>query len=495
MAGSGDYAQVSTVVRRLSDLLSLLNPVKLVSVASEVVHEISTPPPGDPEALEALAAAYRAAGSAIAPVTEEVGRIGAVPLPDAWKGGAVTDAAEVLDATARAVDRTPQALTAAADALTELATAVRDHQRRHGELRQRLRDAVHDATHAFGLPIPDPVGAAKLVAAVGGMVSGCVRVYTDSLIAADRAASRFSDIRGRARAAAAADGGLAPDDAVVLADQVVGVLADGYDDGVLTSGQLTGAGTALAALARPDRARFDDLLARACSDTERAWLLKALTAGHGLAELSGFAETVRGADARRLDQRLSLIDRGAAGDHTRAGAAVRQYEETTCGTTSLIVARAERDPLYALSLTSGDFAANFRAERDRVHEETNRLYPQAIGTSPPGMAHYLNEHSRAEYTWRVVDDTKRREVSATLREIVTAVDRGDPVPLLVGGPVPRHYVLAVGHRDGAVLVYEPTSGDTVAVPERDFLAGNLQHSLGFDHVQVAVLPRAPSTGR
>src|SRR6266545_423201 len=125
---SSDYGQVTTVVQRLGDLLSLLNPVKLVMVVAEVIKEIAVPPPGDPGALDNLAAAYRAAADAVRPIAADVGKVGTDHLPEAWKGGAATDAAAVITALGKAVDRTPQAFTDAADALTELAGAVRDQQ-------------------------------------------------------------------------------------------------------------------------------------------------------------------------------------------------------------------------------------------------------------------------------------------------------------------------------------------------------------------------------
>jgi hypothetical protein len=489
-----DYGQVTTVVQRLGDLLSLLNPVKLVMVVAEVIKEIAVPPPGDPGALENLAAAYRTAADAIRPIARDVGKVGTDHLPEAWKGGAATDAAAVITALGKAVDRTPQAFTDAAAALTELAGAVREQQRRHGELHQALHDATHDATHAFGLPIPDPTALDDVVRAVARLISGCIEVYTASLDSADRATSRFADIAGRARAAAAVDGGLAPDDAIVLAGAMVSVpgVGDDYDDGILTPAQLEAAGQKLGSLSPEDRAKVNELLGKAGSDTERAWLLKGLAAGHSVEELTGFADKIRGKDAAWLNSHLSLIDRGGTGDQDRLGIDVRQYEDTTCGTTSLIVARAEADPLYALSLTEGDFQANFKAERDRVHDETNVIWPEALGTSPEGMADYMNKHSAAtgtQYDWHLVDDTNSREISSTMREVVTSADQGHPVPVLVGGAIPQHYVLVVGHSGGDVLIYEPTSGETVRVAERDFLNGHLAGTAGFDHVQAVVVPR------
>jgi len=52
-----------------------------------------------------------------------------------------------------------------------------------------------------------------------------------------------------------------------------------------------------------------------------------------------------------------------------------------------------------------------------------------------------------------------------------------------------HYVLIVGNEGGDVLIYEPTGGETVRVPEEDFLNGNLSDSAGFDHVQSVMVPK------
>ncbi len=83
--------------------------------------------------------------------------------------------------------------------------------------------------------------------------------------------------------------------------------------------------------------------------------------------------------------------------HERFGARVDQYDNYTYGTTSLIMTRAAADPLYALTFTEGiddlserarlpEFERRFSAEQARVHDETNVLYPEFIGTSPMGMA-------------------------------------------------------------------------------------------------------------
>ncbi|MGH3433135.1 MAG: hypothetical protein ACRDQB_09895 [Thermocrispum sp.] len=526
---SEDYLQVSTILSRLKTLSEFVvpgtiipNPVRIAELIRDVVSEVSDPPPGDPDTLETLARSFRTAADAIAPIGADVGQLGTTTLPAAWEGGAATEASAVLEATDKAIEGTPAAFRRAAEAVEDLSDDVRDQQDRHAQLHEDLDAAFYDATHirveistpdwlpgpditvGGDLPIVDPTALAELCGRVYDLISGCIDVYTDALDTVNRTVTRFADLTGDARAAAAVDGGLAPDDAVVLADKMVDTgLGDGFDDGILTPAQLERAAAKLDALSEGDRAKLQELLDAAGSDEQRAWILKGLAAGHGVAELRPFAEKIREMSPEELSQHLSLIDRGGGGDQERRGIDVRQYEDTTCGTTSLIVARAEADPLYALSLTEGDFEESFKAERDRVHEWTNthRLpgdvphWPEGLGTLPPDMAAYMNQYSEAtgvEYDYRLVDDTNQRDVSADLRDSLTAANRGDPVPMLVANQNPAdgmHYVLITGHENGNVLIYEPTSGDTVSVPESDFLNGTLSDSAGYDHVQSVMVPK------
>lgn len=526
---SDDYLQVSTIISRLKTLSEFFvpgtfipNPLRIAELIGDVLHEVSDPPPGDPDTLETLAQAYRTAAEAIAPIGADTGHLGTTTLPAAWEGGAATEASAVLTATDKAIDRTPTAFRRAAETLEDLSDDIRDQQDRHADLHDALDQAMYDATHirvevstpdwlpgpditiGGDLPMADPTALADLIRRAYDLITGCIDVYTDALDTVNRTVSRFNDLAGDARAAAAVDGGLAPDDAVVLADKMVDTgLGDGFDDGILTPAQLERAGLKMDELSEADGAELQGLLDSAGSDEQRAWILKGLAAGHDVTALTTFAERIRGMSPAELSEHLSLIDRGGEGDQERRGIDVRQYEDTTCGTTSLIIARAESDPLYALSLTDGDFEENFKAERDRVHEWTNthRLpgqtthWPQGLGTLPPDMAAYMNEHSGAtgvEYDWRMVDDTNQRDVSADLRDSLTAADQGTPVPMLVANQNPAdgmHYVLVVGHEGGNVLIYEPTDGETISVPESDFLNGDLSDSAGYDHVQSVVVPK------
>src|SRR5690606_4759651 len=90
---SDDYLQVSTILSRLKRLSEFFlpggipNPVRIAELISDVLDEISTPPPGDPDTLEELARAYRSAADVIALIGTDTGRLGTTTLPAAWEGG------------------------------------------------------------------------------------------------------------------------------------------------------------------------------------------------------------------------------------------------------------------------------------------------------------------------------------------------------------------------------------------------------------------------
>ena len=68
----------------------------------------------------------------------------------------------------------------------------------------------------------------------------------------------------------------------------------GLDNGILTAPQLKRAGDILDAMSPQERAQVQALLDQAGSEAQRAYILKALAAGHSVAEVSGFATTIRG---------------------------------------------------------------------------------------------------------------------------------------------------------------------------------------------------------
>ena len=100
-------------------------------------------------------------------------------------------------------------------------------------------------------------------------------------------------------------------------------------------------------------------------------------------------------------------------------------------------------------ISPNSFGSRYDARQKQVHRQTNRFWPQALGTTPWGAARWLRDHVPAagRYRVRLVDDTSPADVEALLSAVDAALAAGQPVPLVVGSLVPRHYVLALC-RDG-----------------------------------------------
>jgi hypothetical protein len=188
------------------------------------------------------------------------------------------------------------------------------------------------------------------------------------------------------------------------------------------------------------------------------------------------------------------------GPQHHAGAVLDQVDGTTCGSAVLVALAAWADPAALDRLeaaptdgpmpASTGFGARYDAWQKQVHRQTNRFWPQALGTTPWGAARWLRDHVPAagRYRVRLVDDTSSADVEALLAAVDAALAAGRPVPLVVGSFVPRHYVLALRADGDGWRVYEPSSGqvrllDRAAVGER-----RLAPVLGFDRLHAVLLP-------
>jgi hypothetical protein len=197
-------------------------------------------------------------------------------------------------------------------------------------------------------------------------------------------------------------------------------------------------------------------------------------------------------------RRPLLSDR--LGEQRHAGAVLDQVDGTTCGSAVLValaawadpaeLARLEVAPTGSRALLSTGFGARFDARQKQVHRETNRFWPQALGTTPWGAARWLRDHVPAagRYRVRLVDDASSADVVEVLDAVGSALAAGRPVPLVVGALVPRHYGLAVHADDAGWRVYEPTSGQVRYVDVAAVREGRLAPVLGFDRLHAVLLP-------
>jgi hypothetical protein len=149
---------------------------------------------------------------------------------------------------------------------------------------------------------------------------------------------------------------------------------------------------------------------------------------------------------------------------------LRQRDGVTCGPSVAIVGAALLDPGYA-------------DEQHRLHRRLNRLWPRALGTTPAATAAALSHHSARGYRWRCARGRGDR-----LTDVREALLLGYPVAMLVGGIIPRHWVLLVGFDDdGDFRCYEPSSGAVRRVTVADIRSGRLT-AVGFPRPFCFVLP-------
>jgi hypothetical protein len=507
---SSDYAQISTLIHRLDQLIGLCNPVHLVEAIAGAISAAAHPPPGDPDELRSLAAAFRKAGGDTVPVATDVMKVAKQKLPDVWNSDVAATASTVVSDTGDLIGVTNTAFGTAASALDGYAAKLESLRKRHGQLYQQLHETMHKIghVHIFGvdLPIPDPADIAKWCEAVAKLIHGCVGVYNEALDAADTFVGQMADVTAKARAAQPVKAGMSPADAVVLADIGMDGTTPGDGNAVLSTAQLTRLAGLMNELSPANRAKLDAALAKAGTPLEEAYILKALAAGHSVADVTSFADQIRGKDASWLKKHLALnVDPNIPGSVDYDGSPVQQLDPTACGSTAIVMARVMNDPMYGLGLTTdghghdlsaADFAKRFEAEQKGTHHATNSTWPEALGTTPWGETGGMNNAVPGnDYHTVWVDDTDGRSAHPALRDAVQAVDAGHTVPVMLA-PTPHqmlnggefHYVLMVGHHDGMITVYDP-SGAVKEVPESDFYNGRMNDiDSGATHVNSVSLP-------
>jgi hypothetical protein len=246
----------------------------------------------------------------------------------------------------------------------------------------------------------------------------------------------------------------------------------------------------LATLSAEDGAAVRAALAAARAP-DRGHLRRALAAGHPAAEVLALAERIAAHPPGWVAARLRLVD-DELGPRYRLGARLDQVDATTCGTAVLVALATGADPLAALELTTPDDDAGFGGRFDRrqqlVHRQSNLFWPRALGTSPYGMTRWLARRATGVGPYRVRWACGRAGLERLVGEVDRGLAAGDPVPLLVGARLPRHYVLALGADSAGWRVYEPSSGEVRVVPVAAVRQRRLAPLLGFDRLYAALLP-------
>jgi hypothetical protein len=169
---------------------------------------------------------------------------------------------------------------------------------------------------------------------------------------------------------------------------------------------------------------------------------------------------------------------------------LRQRDSTTCGPSVAVVAGALVDPAHHRELKGSP--RWFDDEQLRVHAEVNRVWPRMLGTTPMGIARALTTRTQVRgvrYRWRLFRG--RRD---SLTDVLSEVEAGWPVAMLVGRFIPRHWVLIVGVQKDTLQCYEPSSGD-VRPAALDAVRGSRLTGLGYPRPFAFVLPSRKTATR
>ncbi|MEU5385843.1 peptidoglycan-binding protein [Kitasatospora cineracea] len=463
-------------------------------------------PAGVPGAIDRLGRDFAAMSGQVDSVRAEVADVARSRLPDVWTGQVGEKAAEAVTAAAQDLDRMTEDFTRAGRVLVELCDALAQAQATHARSAGSLARAtvlLADITTVGGLP--DPVhwdddkmheAKAEAVYAIGLMLDAAVRAEE----AGHRAAAELNRLAAQTGAARLAGGGLSATDRLVLAG------AGGFADlnRILSATDATRAGQFLDRLAPADRQRLNALLAGAKSAEERAYLLKALAAGHSVDEVAAFDAQIHehGGNRAWLDARLSPTRHDPQPrtgiDHLEVpgflGAAWVQ-DGSTCVAASTVTARAVVDPVYAFQLTTGGrpgdpgsesaaaFTERLRAEQHRVYDGSREWYQDLPLIGQEGLSddqsrdvanRELGTRTGTDYRNVPLDGPDgRRDV---LVDVEKAVDEGKPVPVSIRGGDQGHQLMIIGHDGDKLQVYNPW-GYTTWITEDDFVNNHMDHAL------------------
>lgn len=463
-------------------------------------------PKGDPGTLESLGKRYRDQVDDVGEVYDRVERVARKGLPEAWVGDTSVLASDVVSAANRAVLQMGEAFAGGATVLLTLADALADAHKRDADGRAKMRqarttlggrDGFFDDWHE------DDGEEATRLAARAVATDGVEQMHGAAVCAEDAVRVAVRDLdkwAAEARAGKMDTSELTAVDKLMLADTGAANTPTELNE-ILSASDLERAGQRMDRLNNADEASMERMLAQAGSPEERAYLMKALAAGHSVKEIEDFQGKIAGKDPEWLRRHLtpvvtaedSMDDEGLAQDgsnnnkdsvlfHNQLWVQGGNGAEGTCVASSTVNARAMLDPLYALDLTGGpsgqeDDAAAFK---QRLVAEQHRLHLEGEGGDNwTGMGQEGQERIADSTLGSVTGDDYRRhdldsadDRRAVLDDVEKAVAEGKPVPVDVSDDKGAHAMMIIGQDGDKLQIYNPW-GTTTWVSEDDFINGNM----------------------
>jgi hypothetical protein len=422
---------------------------------------------------------------------EQIGRTGNRRLPRAIIGATGAAADVCVTALQVGVGRAARAATDAAAAITHLAT-----EREYLEPRdQRDRDTLVSQLNKIGNGITadlydprlawTPTQVKQAQDAVRRTIQARREAYLSLRESADSAAWKLYDLAAQARLAKLAPAPLHAIDELLIANAQTH-----YYGSVLTAASAERAAERFDALSPADAARMEQLLRDAKSPYEQAYLMKALAAGHDVQSVSEFAAKIHpyGDDVNWLGQHLATFHETDPNQPTPLPVLFKdqqwsQGDTPQCVAYSLMAARAQVDPVYALTLTTGDQPGSEldsgAAFHQHLTDEGNRIYEVGHAGSDPsfsGIPEYAVEALAdtvvgggigVDYDPRIGLPDNRD----LLTDISRTVDNGIPVPLILQAGPSLHLMLVTDHQDNMFQIYNPW-GNTMWVSTQQFQGGD-----------------------
>ena len=517
--------QLVTILARLQqiDLWPPTDAAETIIEAVRTAYEVAEVPPGpEPDQLADCAAAWHVMGprwtQAVADVRTSRDRTAADGV---WVGEAGDAFRASMTEVARRFASVPHATGAIESALTVCASTTRAARRRHAAAQASLHRHLR-ITWSDLLPWELVDHLRRALESILDALRELIGAYRDAATALEACG---------AATATALDGIELPSVLVagVSAVEQVSLMSAGAGDdtGPLRGSTARRAQEALDAMSAADRARAQELLDAAPDGLARGWILAALASG-----LTGDALT-------RYAARLALLSEEQLRDldPTSHDGVFAQPDGTTCGSSSLVMARMLNDPAFAMAIITGydprtdatstptslepdprpglhippsdiPIAARFQGAARAMHDQTSSLtshdgsfngwWPEALGTSPGAAARQMGGGAGlsgvpgSSYEVAYVDAADR---AATFDRIVAAVDDGHAVPVYTydvqssGGSSGAHVTLVTGSRGDDLLVYDPWEARTVVVTRDEFTTASLGGDLGWDKPMATVLPR------
>ena len=474
-------------------------------------------PKGSSEKFTQLAAALSKAASSNDAIAAQVANVSSQNLPTVWVGEAAEKAGDVVVATAEDLERSVNVFRQAAKIISTVSDALVKARESYSSAQKSLSTAAAmakaaktaEADTAILGPLNPTESIANAIIAAPALagVDALLDAYDLVLETTQKAAWDLAGLGNEARAYLLDSNNLSDSDKLVLTESAA--FNDHHDLNLI----LSPVDAHRIAQLKPDQQQaFINLLSnKELTPEVKAYLTKAFAAGNNIQDIEWLRDQIRnhGNDPAWLSNHLTPIEHTGA-QSAFAGIWAQPASQPNSLAAATVMGNAMVDPVYALKLSAGktddpnypvtDGPDAFKQRVDREYrlayddgrsqrDDPNRNLLQKIfgpAQSTPGMYtgeeqqianQRIGDHVGADYQHYDTGSADSRRDD--LLYIKNAVDEGKPVPIQLGnsdslqGELVGQQALVIGHHDGVLDVYNPTTGKVEWCSEAGFVNGRM----------------------